>query len=118
MSTKNAPNSVTRIFNKAIDNLDQETLTFVLCRVLVAIDDDHLEQAFKQLGPEEVAALARYGQLEQDQRETECPTCGHHHAAHDEDGRCEICQDNLDDLPGGAQGAHVGACREEAACSR
>lgn len=41
---------------------------------------------------------------------TICPDCGHDINAHDEYGCCVRCQDDLDDLPGGAQGAHVRAC--------
>lgn len=39
-----------------------------------------------------------------------CSDCGHHMDAHSEYGTCDICQDNLDDMPGGAQGAHVEPC--------
>lgn len=39
-----------------------------------------------------------------------CPDCGHHVAAHDEYGYCDACEDNLDLMPGGAQGAHTYPC--------
>lgn len=39
-----------------------------------------------------------------------CPDCGHDLDAHDEDGRCAVCEDDDSNLPGGAQGAHVGPC--------
>jgi rubrerythrin len=39
-----------------------------------------------------------------------CFDCGHPEAAHDEDGVCAKCRDELDEMPGGAQGANPEAC--------
>lgn len=40
-----------------------------------------------------------------------CPDCDHIIDAHNEDGICTECQDEMDrTMPGGAQGAHVEPC--------